>query len=124
MGNPHLVVLTDVDVDTLDLTAAPAVDPGLFPDGVNVEFVNVVEAGAHVRLRVSERGVGETRSCGTGACAAAWTALEAAGAATGTVTVDVPGGRLRVTVDERTTVLSGPAVVVAAGQLTPEWLQG
>jgi diaminopimelate epimerase len=38
------------------------VDPGLFPDGVNVEFVNVVEAGAHVRLRVSERGVGETRS--------------------------------------------------------------
>lgn len=122
MGNPHLAVLTDVDVDTLDLTSAPAVDAGLFPDGVNVEFVNVLEPGAHVRLRVSERGVGETRSCGTGACAAAWTALEAAGAATGAVTVDVPGGRLTVTVDGRTTVLSGPAVVVAAGELTPEWL--
>jgi diaminopimelate epimerase len=122
MGNPHLACLTDVDVDTLDLTTAPTVDAQLFPDGVNVEFVNVVEAGRHVRLRVSERGVGETRSCGTGACAAAWTALEAAGAATGTVTVDVPGGRLGVTVDERTTVLSGPAVVVAAGELTPEWL--
>jgi diaminopimelate epimerase len=39
------------------------------------------------------------------------------------VTVDVPGGRLGVTVDERTTVLSGPAVVVAAGELTPEWLR-
>jgi diaminopimelate epimerase len=100
------------------------VDAGLFPDGVNVEFVNVVEPGAHVRLRVSERGVGETRSCGTGACAAAWAALEIAGAATGTVTVDVPGGRLRVTVDERTTVLAGPAVVVAAGELTAEWLEG
>jgi diaminopimelate epimerase len=123
MGNPHLACLTDVDVDTLDLTTAPAVDAQLFPDGVNVEFVNVVEAGRHVRLRVSERGVGETRSCGTGACAAAWAALEAAGAATGTVTVDVPGGRLGVTVDERTTVLSGPAVVVAAGELTAEWLR-
>ncbi|WNV74366.1 diaminopimelate epimerase [Geodermatophilus sp. DSM 44513] len=124
MGNPHLVCLTDVDLDTLDLTSAPAVDAGLFPDGVNVEFVEVLEPGAHVRLRVSERGVGETRSCGTGACAAAWTALEAAGAETGTVTVDVPGGRLQVTVDRRTTVLSGPAVVVAAGELTEEWLAG
>ena len=123
MGNPHLAVLTDVDVATLDLTSAPAVDPGLFPDGVNVEFVNVLEPGAHVRLRVSERGVGETRSCGTGACAAAWAALEAAGAATGAVTVDVPGGRLTVTVDGRTTVLSGPAVVVATGELSPEWLR-
>jgi diaminopimelate epimerase len=122
MGNPHLACLTDVDVDTLDLTGAPAVDAGLFPDGVNVEFVNVLDPGAHVRLRVSERGVGETRSCGTGACAAAFAALEAAGARTGTVTVDVPGGRLSVRVDERRTVLTGPAVVVAAGRLTAEWL--
>ncbi|MGY1635903.1 diaminopimelate epimerase [Geodermatophilus sp. SYSU D00742] len=124
MGNPHLACLTDVDVDTLDLTAAPSVDAELFPEGVNVEFVDVLEPGAHIRLRVSERGVGETRSCGTGACAAAWAALEDAGAATGTVTVDVPGGRLSVRVDERTTVLSGPAVVVAAGSLTREWLRG
>jgi diaminopimelate epimerase len=124
MGNPHLACLTDVDVDVLDLTAAPEVDPALFPDGVNVEVVNVVEPGAHVRLRVSERGVGETRSCGTGAVAAAWAALEAAGAATGTVAVDVPGGRLSVEVTPGTTVLTGPAVVVAAGELCPEWLAG
>ncbi|MFW3172338.1 diaminopimelate epimerase [Geodermatophilus sp. CPCC 206100] len=123
MGNPHLACLTAVDVGTLDLSTAPGVDADLFPDGVNVEFVNVLEPGAHIRLRVSERGVGETRSCGTGACAAAWVALEDAGAATGTVTVDVPGGRLTVRVDERTTVLSGPAVVVATGELTPEWLR-
>ncbi|MGK5111648.1 MULTISPECIES: diaminopimelate epimerase [unclassified Geodermatophilus] len=122
MGNPHLACLTGVDVAGLDLATAPSVDAELFPDGVNVEFVNVLDPGAHIRLRVSERGVGETRSCGTGACAAAWAALEDAGAASGTVVVDVPGGRLTVRVDERTTVLTGPAVVVAAGELTPEWL--
>ena len=60
-------------------SAAPGFDAALFPDGVNVEFVNVLEAGAHIRLRVSERGVGETRSCGTGACAAAYAALAAEG---------------------------------------------
>jgi diaminopimelate epimerase len=124
MGNPHLVCLTAVDVDTLDLAVAPVVDAALFPEGVNVELVNVLRAGAHIRLRVSERGVGETRSCGTGACAAAYAALTAAGAAEGTVVVDVPGGRLSVQVGGGTTVLTGPAVLVAAGELAPEWLAG
>ena len=124
MGNPHLVCLTDVPVETLDLSAAPAFDAGLFPDGVNVEFVNVLEAGTHVRLRVSERGVGETRSCGTGACAAAYAALAAEGRPEGTVLVDVPGGRLSVQISPSTTVLTGPAVIVSAGVLCPEWLAG
>jgi diaminopimelate epimerase len=131
MGNPHLACLTDVDVDTLDLSVLPGVDPALFPDGVNVELVNVLAAEdapagacAHVRLRVYERGVGETRSCGTGACAAAYAALEAGGRTAGTVAVDVPGGRLSVEFDGTTTVLSGPAVVVATGVLTAEWLAG
>ncbi|MGY2067420.1 diaminopimelate epimerase [Blastococcus sp. SYSU DS0619] len=124
MGNPHLACLTDVPVDTLDLTGTPVVDAELFPEGVNVELVNVLEPGAHVRLRVSERGVGETRSCGTGACAAAYTALRAEGATEGTVVVDVPGGRLSVQVTSATTVLSGPAVLVSAGELCPEWLAG
>jgi len=129
MGNPHLACLTDVGVDSLDLSVLPGVDPAMFPDGVNVELVNVLAAEdapagvcAHVRLRVYERGVGETRSCGTGACAAAYAALEAGGRTAGTVAVDVPGGRLSVQFDGRTTVLSGPAVVVATGALTPEWL--
>jgi diaminopimelate epimerase len=122
MGNPHLVCLTDVPVDALDLTHAPGFDPGLFPEGANVEFVNVLEPAAHIRLRVSERGVGETRSCGTGACAAAYAALVAGGATEGTVLVDVPGGRLSVHVTPATTVLTGPAVVVSAGVLCPEWL--
>jgi diaminopimelate epimerase len=122
MGNPHLACVTDVPVETLDLTQPPAFDDALFPEGVNVELVNVVEPGEHVRLRVFERGVGETRSCGTGACAAAWTALEAAGTSEGTVVVDVPGGRLSVQVTPGTTVLTGPAVLVAAGVLCREWL--
>jgi diaminopimelate epimerase len=127
MGNPHLVCLTDADLDGLYLSAAPGVDPALFPDGVNVEFVTVLTAAAeggdaHIRLRVFERGVGETRSCGTGACAAAYAALAATGADEGTVQVDVPGGRLAVRFTEGTTVLSGPAVIVAAGEITSEWL--
>jgi diaminopimelate epimerase len=131
MGNPHLVTLTDVEVDTLDLSVLPGVDPVMFPDGVNVEVVNVLAAEdapagacAHVRLRVYERGVGETRSCGTGACAAAYAALQAGGRTAGTVAVDVPGGRLAVEFDGTTTVLSGPAVVVASGVLASEWLGG
>jgi diaminopimelate epimerase len=134
MGNPHLVCPTDADLDALDLTVQPGFDDGLFPEGVNVEFVQVLAAGrapgglegadAHVRLRVHERGVGETRSCGTGACAVAYAAL-AAGSdepQRGTVVVDVPGGRLTVDVTPETTVLRGPAVVVATGRLAREWL--
>ncbi|WP_448640500.1 diaminopimelate epimerase [Geodermatophilus sp. URMC 63] len=129
MGNPHLVCATDADLDALDLTAQPVFDAGVFPEGVNVEFVQVLArpaegADAHVRLRVHERGVGETRSCGTGACATAYAALAGGsdGPQHGTVVVDVPGGRLTVDVSPETTVLHGPAVVVATGQLTREWL--
>jgi diaminopimelate epimerase len=127
MGNPHLVCLTEVPVEDVDLTELPTVDPGMFPEGVNVEVVNVLPdgpEGPHVRMRVYERGVGETRSCGTGACAAAYAALTATGGTTGTVAVDVPGGRLSVVFDGRTTVLGGPAVVVSTGTLTPGWLAG
>jgi diaminopimelate epimerase len=128
MGNPHLAAVTDVPVDTLDLSTVPDVDAGLFPDGVNVELVNLLPAeggaDAHVRMRVFERGVGETRSCGTGACAAAYAGLVAGGRTEGTVVVDVPGGRLTVTVGTDTTVLTGPAVLVSAGTLCPEWLAG
>jgi diaminopimelate epimerase len=122
MGNPHLACLTDVDLASLDLTKPPAFDTALFPAGVNIELINVVEPGRHIRLRVHERGVGETRSCGTGACAAAYAALVADGRAEGTVVVDVPGGRLWVQVDPGTTVLTGPAVIVSAGLLCAEWL--
>ena len=74
----------------------------------------------HVAMRVHERGSGETRSCGTGACAVMVAAAVADGTPRGTTyRVDVPGGRLDVTwTDEGHVVLTGPAVLVASG----EWL--
>ena len=62
MGNPHLVCVTDTEVATLDLTTMPDVDVLAFPDGVNVEFVNIV-GERHAVMRVYERGSGETQSC-------------------------------------------------------------
>jgi diaminopimelate epimerase len=121
VGNPHLACVTDAAIDGLDLTRPPGHDPTLFPRGVNVEFVSPVDAHGEVVMRVHERGVGETRSCGTGTVAAAVAALRHAGRATGAVAVQTPGGRLRVTVDEHTTVLHGPAVLVAHGELTRGW---
>ena len=124
VGNPHLACVTDAPIDALDLTRAPAHDPAVFPDGVNVEFVSplaVNGTGPQVRMRVHERGVGETRSCGTGTVAAVVAALRAAGRDTGTVGVHTPGGRLRVTVEAATTVLHGPAVLVASGELCSSW---
>jgi diaminopimelate epimerase len=114
MGNPHLVCVTTTDVDQLDLTLAPEVDQQHFPDGANVEFVNVV-GDRHARMRVSERGVGETRSCGSGACAVAATLAARDHVHEGEYTVDVPGGRLRVTLEAHTVLLSGPAELVAEG---------
>jgi diaminopimelate epimerase len=124
VGNPHLACVTDAAIDGLDLTRPPGHDPALFPHGVNVEFVSPVDGRGEVVMRVHERGVGETRSCGTGTVAAVVAALRHAGRATGTVAVHAPGGRLRVTVDEHTTVLHGPAVLVAHGELTSEWWAG
>ncbi|MFZ0323845.1 MAG: diaminopimelate epimerase [Actinomycetes bacterium] len=121
--NPHAVVFVDRLSFVGDLTNAPRVTPAkVFPDGVNVEFVADV-GPAHVAMRVHERGVGETRSCGTGACAVAWAARRRPGAdAPSTWTVDVPGGRLRVTErDDGHLVLSGPATLVASGQIHRTW---
>jgi diaminopimelate epimerase len=118
MGNPHLVVLDAGPIAELDLSVGPAVDPAsAFPDGVNVELLEPV-AERHVRMRVHERGVGETRSCGTGACAAAVAAMAAAGERSSYV-VDVPGGRLVVEWRaDGSVLLTGPAVLVAAGEVT------
>jgi diaminopimelate epimerase len=119
MGNPHLVVVDGPSVDDLDLTSVPAVDPSAsYADGVNVEVVEIL-GETHIRMRVHERGVGETQSCGTGACAAA-VAVMAAGGGRTTYDVDVPGGRLQVKwCDGGQVLLTGPAAIVAEG----EWLQ-
>jgi diaminopimelate epimerase len=119
MGNPHAVAFVSSLDDPGPLRIAPEHDPAVFPDGVNVEFV-VRRGERHVAMRVHERGSGETRSCGTGACAVMVAAAEADGAtreADVTYRVDVPGGTLSVTwtVDDRV-LLTGPAVIVAWGE--------
>jgi diaminopimelate epimerase len=115
VGNPHLVCLTD-DLTVLDLTRQPEFDSGVFPHGVNIEFV-VVLGPNNVAMRVHERGVGETRSCGTGTVAVAAAYLAAEGRPTGTVTVRVPGGTVSVTITDDDSTLTGPAVVVASGMI-------
>jgi diaminopimelate epimerase len=126
VGNPHLVCLTDVPVEEFDLSAAPALAAGEFPDGANVEIVRVT-GDRHARMRVYERGSGVTLSCGTGAVAAAVGAAVAAGewqsGAEHCWTVDVPGGRLAVTPSATASQLAGPAVIVAAGELDEAWLR-
>jgi diaminopimelate epimerase len=121
MGNPHLACVTNVALDPLDLSVSPEVDPGDFPDGANVELVQVVDR-THLRMRVHERGVGETDSCGTGAVAAAIAGAAASGMDGGEFTIDVAGGRLTVRLDgpRNPAFLTGPAVLVARG----EWLVG
>jgi diaminopimelate epimerase len=120
VGNPHLACLTEVPVEHLDLSVPPGHDPGNFPHGVNVEFVNVLAAG-ELRMRVHERGVGETRSCGTGTVAALAAALESQGRRIGEADVHVPGGRLHVSIIGDGSTLTGPAVLVAWGRLALDW---
>jgi diaminopimelate epimerase len=113
VGNPHAVVVVDDLAEAGALSDAPAYDEELFPHGVNVEFV-VRRGREHIALRVHERGVGETRSCGTGSCAAAVVALRGV---PGRMRVDVPGGTVGVTFGPDGRVfLSGPAVIVARGE--------
>ncbi|MFT4187586.1 MAG: diaminopimelate epimerase [Aeromicrobium sp.] len=123
-GNPHAVAFVDSVADAGPLAEAPGFDREVYPDGVNVEFVER-RGERHVGMRVHERGSGETRSCGTGACAVGLaTALadEARPTADTPVRyrVDVPGGTVHVewTADDHL-ILEGPAVIVASGEM--EW---
>ncbi|MFJ2581254.1 diaminopimelate epimerase [Kitasatospora aureofaciens] len=128
MGNPHAVAFVESLDHAGELRHAPLTSPeGVYPEGVNVEFV-VDRGPAHVAMRVHERGSGETLSCGTGACAVAVAAIRRDGldpAVTGeaaTYTVDLPGGRLVITEHPDGRVeMTGPAVIVAAGEIDARW---
>ncbi len=128
LGNPHTVAALPpaIDLASLDLTRMPLVNPAPSA-GTNVEFVRPLGPG-HLAMRVYERGVGETRSCGTGACAAALaTSLWASGDVEPGQPwrVEVPGGHLRVTPLAGGRVeLAGPAVLVADGTITLPAVRG
>jgi diaminopimelate epimerase len=124
VGNPHLACvdadLTPDELAALDVAAPVSFDRTQFPEGVNVEVLTAPHGG-EVSMRVHERGVGETRSCGTGTVAAAVAALAFDGATTGSLRVRIPGGEVTVTVTEASSYLRGPSVLVAKGELSEEW---
>ncbi|ASL28185.1 diaminopimelate epimerase [Azotobacter chroococcum] len=118
MGNPHAVLRVE------DVESAPvhALGPKLehhprFPQRVNVGFLQVVDR-QHARLRVWERGAGETQACGTGACAAAVAAIRQ-GWMDSPVLIDLPGGRLSIAWagPGQSVMMTGPAVRVYEGQV-------
>ncbi|HEV7855285.1 MAG TPA: diaminopimelate epimerase [Mycobacterium sp.] len=124
VGNPHLACVDpDLAADelaALDVAAPVRFDAEQFPDGVNIEVLTAPSNGS-VSMRVHERGVGETRSCGTGTVAAAVAALAYQGATTGTLAVCIPGGEVSVTVTDASSYLRGPSVLVAGGEISEEW---
>ncbi|AMJ56341.1 MULTISPECIES: diaminopimelate epimerase [Stenotrophomonas] len=119
MGNPHAVL----EVGSVDAAPVERVGPLLqqnpsFPESVNVGFAQVMDAG-HARLRVYERGVGETLACGSGACAAAVVLMQR-GRLQRDALISLPGGDLRIQwpADDAEIVMSGPAAFVFDG----EWM--
>lgn len=121
MGNPHIIfpVASVKDFD-LQIHAPLSVPNPAFPNGVNVEIVEVLTPG-HVRMRVWERGSGETLACGTGACAVVC-ACASQGLTGREVTVTLLGGDLHIRWDETDghIYMTGPAVTVFEG----EWPEG
>ena len=119
MGNPHAVVFVD-DLDLVgDLRQAPTVTPAdEYPEGVNTEFVKFLE-GNKIQMRVHERGVGETQSCGTGTCAVALAATIKKGKSLPIKwEINPPGGRLIVEIDGHSNAtLTGPAELVEEVEL-------
>ncbi|EGD78174.1 diaminopimelate epimerase [Salpingoeca rosetta] len=124
MGNPHAVVLLDTSVDDVDvhkLGSALQSMRACFPDSVNVEFMQVLTP-THVRLRIFERGAGETLACGTGACAAVAAAvLHGHVLASAGITVSMRGGDLTVHWTghpHAPLTMTGPATCCFAGAIT------
>ncbi len=121
MGNPHCVTFLDQDIRQLDLEKiGPKFEfHETFPKRVNTEFANVIDR-KHIRMRVWERGSGETLACGTGACATAVAAV-VNGLCDDTVELELLGGTLTITYDRGadTVYMTGPATTVFSGEIFP-----
>lgn len=119
MGNPHCVTFLEQDVRVLDL---PKIGPSfenneIFPKRINTEFVNIIDR-THLRMRVWERGSGETLACGTGACATAVAAI-INGYCDDTVDIELLGGHLSIQYDREANLvfMTGPATIVYDGEI-------
>lgn len=122
IGSPHIVFFIDSDPSELDIAhIGPAIEShSLFPERVNVEFVQVQPDGS-LKMRVWERGSGETMACGTGACATAVAAMLKGRTPQRTATVHLRGGDLIIewNPDNNRVYMTGPAALVFEG----EWLE-
>lgn len=119
MGNPHAVTIVDnVDTVAVDELGAGIENHALFPNRVNVGFMQIIDE-RHIRLRVFERGAGETLACGTGACAA-MVVGHLQGHLTNEVQVDLPGGSLQISWQGEASpvMMTGPATTVFEGKIT------
>ncbi len=123
VGNPHVACMIDEPVAAVDLSAPRVLGPAELTGGANIEIVRRL-GEREIEMRVHERGSGLTLSCGTGAVAAAVAAAAAIGewpAAPAGWTVHVPGGTLAVTPSATASLLTGPAEIVARGELAAGW---
>jgi diaminopimelate epimerase len=127
VGNPHVACMIDQQVAAVDLSEPTVLAPAELTGGANVEVISPV-GHREIQMRVHERGSGLTLSCGTGAVAAAVAAASAAGEwPTGRGMpwiVRVPGGKLTVLPSVTASLLTGPADIVATGELSDSWLAG
>ena len=118
MGNPHAVIQVD-DINTAPVEAVgrQLQQHACFPESVNVGFMQIIDR-QHMKLRVFERGVGETQACGSGACAAAVAAIQQ-NLADHLITVELTGGELQIEWrgDDQPVMMTGPAVTVFQGQI-------
>ncbi|MBQ7014508.1 MAG: carbamoyl-phosphate synthase large subunit [Clostridia bacterium] len=118
IGNPHCVIFVE-NVETLPIKKIGSAfeECGLFPEGINVEFVQVLNHST-IKMRVWERGIGETWSCGTGACAAAVAAVENGYSGKNKdITVKLKGGDLTVKYTDETVYMTGNAELIFDGEI-------
>ncbi len=117
MGNPHCVVFADPDNLDLEKIGKKFENHTAFPERINTEFVKVIGKN-HLKMRVWERGSGETLACGTGACASAVAACLNGFCAKGEeVTVSLLGGDLKILYTDKTVYMTGPATLVFTGEI-------
>lgn len=118
VGNPHGVTFIDCDPDEIDVNhIGPALENHPFwPDRANIEFARVIDRST-IKMRVWERGSGETMACGTGACATAL-AAHSAGLTDSVVTVNLPGGPLKIEIlNDNKILMTGSATTVFTGKI-------
>ncbi|MCR5451025.1 MAG: diaminopimelate epimerase [Lachnospiraceae bacterium] len=119
MGNPHCVIFIDEDVRTIELEKVGPLfeNHPIFPKRINTEFANILDR-KHIRMRVWERGSGETLACGTGACATAVAAV-LGGLCDNEVELKLLGGDLTIEYDREAdrVFMTGPATTVFSGEI-------